>query len=290
MLLLLSLLLLKATRLVRLDVHRQVLQWVGVYCDQNTCCVSFEILMFAKCPNLDEGIKCFHVIWCYKLGFCAWFLHLDTCLPYFVNPTTVGAIALLQLKVECGHLGKILTDWSDLTKDKRTQDNSEGNFVILLSEGCYLWNSKIKSTTGKPGRTCPIGHHLLRTCSSSRCRSPAFQFVKIFFSLSSISTPMSWWSRQWPAINGGNVKRSLSSTRSWVGVYLVLGQQAGDSTLVTMVTFGISPNHPKRDHYKYNNELSPLKQASVVVLDRPVYKTARSSLRLKSEIETPRQQ
>ena len=80
------------------------------------------------------------------------------------------------------------------------------------------------------------------------------------------------------------MKRGLSSTRSWVGVHLVLGQQAGASTIFTTVTFGISPNHPKRDHYKHNNELSPLKQASVVVLDRPVYKTARSSLRLKSEI------
>ena len=97
---------------------------------QNTCCVSFEILrlMFL---NPDEGIKCFHVIWCHKLGFCAWFLRLDTCLPYFVNPTTVGAIALLQLKVECGHLGKILTGWSYLTKDKRTILR-----VILLS--CYV--------------------------------------------------------------------------------------------------------------------------------------------------------
>ena len=63
MLLLLSLLLLKAARLVRLDVHRQVLQWAGVYCDQNICFVSFEILMLAKCPlDLGEGIKCFHVI------------------------------------------------------------------------------------------------------------------------------------------------------------------------------------------------------------------------------------
>ena len=107
------------------------------------------------------------------------FLRVDTCLPYFVNPTTVGAIALLQLKVECGHLGKILTGWSYLTKDKRTILR-----VILLS--CYVRvvisvKYQNKSDDRQPGRTCPRGQHLLRTCSSSRCRSPAFQFVKIFF-------------------------------------------------------------------------------------------------------------
>ena len=84
------------------------------------------------------------------------------------------------------------------------------------------------------------------------------------------------------------MKRSLSSTRSWVGVHLVLGQQAGESTMVTMVTFGISPNHPKRDHYKYNNELSPLKQASVVVLDRPVYKTAKVVIKAKKWNRKPK--
>ena len=95
-----------------------------------SCLLNAQILMRESSVSMSYDV----INWV----FCAWFLHLHTCLPYFVNPTTVCAIALLQLKVECGHLGKILTGWSDLTKDKRTLDNSEGNFAILLCEGCYL--------------------------------------------------------------------------------------------------------------------------------------------------------
>ena len=60
------------------------------------------------------------------------------------------------------------------------------------------------------------------------------------------------------------------STYSWL-----------EQKFFTSLSFQISPNHPKRDHYKYNNELSPLKQASVVVLDRPVYKTAKVVIKAK---------
>ena len=107
-----------------------------------------------------------------------WFSHFDTCLPYFMNPTTVGSIALLQLKVKGGHLGKISPVWSD----QRIKGQSKTLKVISLS--CYLRVvicRFLKSDDRQPCRTCPRGHYLLRICSSSRCRSPSFRFVKIFY-------------------------------------------------------------------------------------------------------------